>query len=237
MHVARKLFVTASIAMLLLAARAAIAAPDNADAKEKVLRRLDAAAANFRSTSADFEFDSVETDPIPDKDVQTGTVYYERTGKNFRMAAHIREDNKKKIDKVYSFSGGVFKLFEGGNVNQVTTYSQVSKFESYLMLGFGASGKDLEDKWEIKYLGPEMLDGVKTDKLELVAKDPAVRKNIPKVTVWMDAERGISLKQVFDEGSGEYRVSVYFNIKVNQPPLPADAFTFKTDSKTQFVSR
>jgi hypothetical protein len=29
---------------------------------------------------------------------------------------------------------------------------------------------------------------------------------------------------------------VYFNIKTNQP-LPADAFTFKTDSQTQYVNR
>lgn len=236
MHIGKKVVVAASIAMLLLVARAAFAAPAASEEKEKVLRRLDESAKNFHSTSADFEFDSVTTDPIFEKDVQTGTVYYERTGKNFRMAAHIREDNKKKIEKVYMFSGGVFKLFEGGAVNQVTTYSQVSKFESYLMLGFGASGKDLEEKWEIKFLGPETLDGVKTEKLELVAKDPAVRKNIPKVTVWMDTERGISLKQVFDEGPGQYRVSVYFNIKVNQA-LPADAFTFKTDSKTQQVNR
>jgi outer membrane lipoprotein-sorting protein len=75
-----------------------------------------------------------------------------------------------------------------------------------------------------------------TDKLELVAKDPAVRKNIPLVTIWVDAERGVSLKQVFDEGPGQYRVSVYFNIKVNQP-LPANAFTLKTDNKTTFVNR
>jgi len=233
MHKARRLVVAASIVLLMFAARAAFAAPGE---KERVLRKLDEAAKNFRSTSADFQFDSITTDPIYEKDVQTGTVYYERTGKNFRMAAHIREDNKKKIEKVYMFSGGVFKLFEGGNVDQVTTYSQVSKYESYLMLGFGASGKDLEEKWEIKYLGPETLDGVKTEMLELVAKDPAVRKNIPKVNVWMDAEQGISLKQVFDEGPGQSRVCVYFNRKVNQT-LPGDAFTFKTDSKTQFVNR
>ncbi|MGD0938265.1 MAG: outer membrane lipoprotein-sorting protein [Terracidiphilus sp.] len=236
MHTGRKIVAAASIAMLMLTVRAAFAAPAAADDRERVLRRLDESARNFHSTSADFEFDSVTTDPIPDKDVQTGTVYYERTGKDFRMAAHIGKDNNRKIEKVYTFSDGVFKLFEGGSVNQVTTYSQVSKYESYLMLGFGASGKDLEDKWEIKYLGPETLDGVKTEKLELVAKDPAVRKNIPRVTVWMDTERAISLKQVFDEGPGQYRVSVYFNIKVNQP-LPADAFTFKTDSKTQYVNR
>ena len=80
------------------------------------------------------------------------------------------------------------------------------------------------------------LDGVKTEKLELVPKDPAVRKNLLKVTVWMDTEHGVSLKQVFDQGQGQSRVSVYFNFKFNQP-LPSDAFTFKTDSKTQYVNR
>jgi outer membrane lipoprotein-sorting protein len=208
-----------------------------ADDKDRVLRKLDVAAANFRSTSADFQTDAVQSDPIPDTETQKGSIYYERTGKkSFRMAAHIREINKKPTEKFYSYVAGTFKLFEGGNTDQVTTFTKASQFESYMMLGFGASGKDLEEKWEIKYLGPETLDGVKTEKLELVAKDAAVRKNFPKITVWMDTDRGISLKQIFDEGPGQYRVGVYFNIKVNQP-LPADAFTFKTDKQTKFITR
>jgi outer membrane lipoprotein-sorting protein len=77
---------------------------------------------------------------------------------------------------------------------------------------------------------------VKTEKLELIPKDPAVKKNIPKVTVWMDTARAVSLKQVIDEGPGQYRVCVYFNIKTNQS-LPADAFILPTDSKTQTVPR
>ena len=67
MHKGIKLFLSASLALLLLPAAFA-APPDNKLAE--VLRKLDAAAANFHSTSADFEFDSVQTDPIPDKDVQ-----------------------------------------------------------------------------------------------------------------------------------------------------------------------
>jgi outer membrane lipoprotein-sorting protein len=238
MHKTEKLVFAAAIALALLTVRAAFAAPPPSaeKEKEKVLRRLDEAAKNFHSTSADFQFDSVETDPIYDKDIQKGTVYYERKGTAFQMAAHISEHNGKPASKVYAYAGGVFKLFEGGAVNQVTTYSKVSKFESYLMLGFGASGKDLEQKWEIKYIGSETLDGVKTEKLELIAKDPAVLKNIPKVTIWVDPERGVSLKQVFDEGPGQYRVCVYFNFKFPQT-LPADAFTFKTDSKTVLVKR
>jgi outer membrane lipoprotein-sorting protein len=225
--------VAASIAGALLAAHAASAAPP--DEKEKVLRKLDAAAAGFHSTSADFEFDSVQTDPIPETDKQKGTVYYERKGNAFQMGVHIGEENGKPVPKVVVVSGGTVKLYEK-LIDQVTTLSKLGQYQSWFMLGFGASGKDLEQKWEIRYLGPETLDGAKTEKLELIPKDPAVKKNLPKVTVWMDTERAVSLKQVFDEGSGQYRVCVYYNIKTNQP-LPADAFTFKTDSKTQYVNR
>ncbi|MGB8258978.1 MAG: outer membrane lipoprotein-sorting protein [Terracidiphilus sp.] len=220
---------------LLLASALLPARPVLADDLDKVLRRLDAAAQNFHSTQADFQFDSVTTDPVPDRDVQKGVVYYERKGAEFKMAAHIREINGKAVPKIYVYSGGTVRLYEK-LVNQVTTLSKLSQYESWFMLGFGASGKELAEKWEIKYLGTEVLDGQKTDKLELVAKDPAIRKNIPKVTVWIDTETGVSRKQVFDEGGGQYRVSVYFNIKVNQP-LPADAFVLKTDAKTTYVSR
>jgi outer membrane lipoprotein-sorting protein len=219
--------------VLLLATRVCAASP--ADEKEKVLRRLDAAAVRFHSTSADFEFDSVTTDPIPDKEVQKGKVYYERNGKSFQMAAHIETENGKPDPKVYGIFAGVVKLYEK-LPNQVTTFSKLGQFESWFMLGFGASGKDLEEKWQIAYLGPETLDGIKTEKLEMVPKDSAIRKNLPKVTVWMDTERGVSLKQVFDEGPGQYRVCVYFNIKVNDP-LPKNAFTLETDKKTQSVTR
>jgi len=235
MRLGTKLVNAALLALALLPVRAAFAAED----KDSVLRRLDAAAANFRSTAADFEFDSVQTDPVPDKDIQKGIVYYERKGKAFQMAAHIRELNGKPSPKVYAYAAGVLKLYEKP-INQVTTFAKAGKFESYLMLGFGASGTDLEQKWEIKYLGSEVLmDGktaVKTEKLELVAKDPAVRKNIAKVTVWIDPERAVSLKQVFYESASAYRVCVYFNIKTNQS-LPAAAFTLDTDRQTQYVNR
>jgi outer membrane lipoprotein-sorting protein len=235
MHQGRKLVVAALMAALLLAARTASATPAEEKAKDEVLRRLDVAATNFHSTSADFEFDTVETDPIPDKDVQKGTIYYVRKGNSFQMAAHIHELNGKIASKVYSYTSGVVNLYEK-LTNQVTRFSKASQYESYLMLGFGASGKDLERKWEIKYLGPEVIDGVKTDKLELVAKDPTVRKNIPKVTIWLDTERAVSLKQIFDEGPGQYRVCFYYNFKTNQP-LPADAFALKTDKQTVYVNR
>lgn len=221
----------AILAALLLSSPAAMRADD----LHSVLHKLDQAAARFKSTSADFKFDSVQSDPIPDEDVQTGTVYYQRNGSDFQIGVHIETDNSRSVPKTIIVSKGEFKMYEK-LANQVTTSKKVSKYESYLALGFGASGKDLQQKWNIKYLGADTIDHVAVDKLELVAKDPSVLKLFPKVTVWIDPERGVSLKQVFDEGEGQSRTCTYSNIKVNQS-LPSDAFILKTDSKTEYIAR
>jgi outer membrane lipoprotein-sorting protein len=225
-----KLVSTATLGLALLPARATLAAPQ--DDLKSVLDRLNAAAVNFHTMSADAEFDTIETDPVPDTDVQKGTVYYDRKGNAFRMGAHIEQHNGKPSAKAYTFIGGTFRLFEGG-VNQVTTYSKAGKWESYIILGFGASGKELQDKWEIKYLGGETLNGVKTEELELVAKDPDIRKTLSKVDIWVDADHAVSLKQVFTLSTTSSYVCHYSNFQFNQP-LPGDAFTFKTDHQTVY---
>jgi outer membrane lipoprotein-sorting protein len=207
-----------------------------ADDLQQALKELDASAARFHATTADFEFDSLATEPIPDKQVMTGTAYYQRKGSSFSMAAHVKQQDGNNLPKTYMFAGGKLQLFDLG-ADQITVISKATQFESYIMLGFGASGKELADKWTIKDDGPETLNNVKTEKLELVAKDPAVLKTIQKVTVWLDTSRAVSLKQIFDLGNGASRVCTYSNINVNPPSLPADAFKFKTDSKTTTVTQ
>jgi outer membrane lipoprotein-sorting protein len=230
MYLRTKIVFAAALWLGILPCRAAEA--ETQDDLKSVLDRLNAAALNFHSTSADFEFDSIQTDPIPDTDVQKGVVNYERKGGAVSMGVHMSEHNEKPSGKAYTFIGGTFKLFEPG-VNQVTTFAKAGKWESYAILGFGASGKDLEAKWDIKYLGSETLNGVKTEKLELVAKDPDVRKNLSKVEIWLDPDRAVSLKQVLTFSSTSKYVAQYSNFKFNQA-LPGDAFTFKTNGQTVY---
>jgi outer membrane lipoprotein-sorting protein len=219
MH-SRNLFVfLALVATAILPIR-----PAQAEDKASVLAKLDMAANGFRTTTATVEFDSIQTDPIPDKDVMAGTAYYERNS-HFEMAVHFTVHNGRPTGKAYIFSGGKLRVSDTGKEKDAKPVDQASKYESYFELGFGASGKDLAEKWTIKYLGQEKIDGVLTDKLELVAKDPTVRKNISKVTVWMDTSRAVSLKVIFDEGEGQSYICHYTDIKVNQP-LPKTAFSF-----------
>ena len=222
----------AFLAAMLSPARAAFAAGD----LKATLAQLDATASHFHTTNADVEFDTVQTDPVPDKDVQKGVVYYKRSGSSFQMGVHITSDNGQKLLKtIVCCEGGTVKLYEQ-QLNQVTVLSKLSQYENYFMLGFGASGKELAEKWTITDDGPERMNGVQTEKLTMIPKDAAVRRNLPKVTLWMDLQRGVSLKQLFDEGPGQYRVALYTNIKINQS-IPSDAFTLKTNKQTTVVKR
>ncbi len=96
MQVRKKMGAAVLVALALWGTRAASAA----DTLESVLAKLDRAADNFHSTSAEFEFDSVQSYPVPDTEKQTGTVYYERSGGAFRMGIHIREVEGKPAPKV-----------------------------------------------------------------------------------------------------------------------------------------
>src|ERR1700744_3235145 len=112
------------------------------DDLKSVLDRLNLTAANFHSTSANVEFDTIETDPVPDTDVQKGVVYYDRKSGSGPMGVHLNEHNGnsgKSAAKEYTFADGALKLFEPGT-DQVTTYAKAGKYEGYLILGFGASG-------------------------------------------------------------------------------------------------
>ena len=232
MHPKRWFVFAAFLGLTLLSARAAFAADD----LNSVLSRLDAAAKKFHSTSADVEFSSKLTDPVPDTDVQTGTEYFQRNDSAFQMGVHIDRDNGQPAPKaIVCCVNGSVQLYDK-LLDQVTRLNTLGQYADWFMLGFGASGKELREKWDIQYDGPETIDGVNTAKLEMTAKDPKVRKTVPKVIIWVDPDRAISIKQYFDEGEGQSRTVHYTNIRMNQS-LPKDAFTFKTDSKTTYVNR
>jgi len=222
--------VVLALAFLSIPARAVFAAED----LKTVLAQLNTAAARFHSASASFEQTNEMTEPIPDKEVLNGSIYCDRKGKARQLGIHIATDNGKAVPKVITVKGDVFSMYEK-LTNQVTTSKGAGKYEGYLSIGFGGSGDDLEANWNITYHGSETVDGVKVAKLDLVPKDPEALKVFRKVTIWIDPERGVSLKQFFDQGQGQSRTITYSNIKVNQS-LPGDAFSFKTDSKTQFIN-
>lgn len=233
----RYFFAVPALFLILLPARSGLAAgkPAAAGDLDQVLHRLDQSAKNFRSASADFEFKNIQTVPVPDTDVMTGTVYFEHRGGGVQMAAHVKQRNGQAYGAVYTYTHGVFQLYDQ-QLNQVRKLQNSGNLAGYISLGFGASGSQLQEQFQITYLGEETIDGVKTDKLQLIPKDQKARNLFNKITIWIDPTRDVNLKQVFDEGQGLSRTCTYSHIEYNRS-ISSSEFKFKTNKNTQFTTQ
>jgi outer membrane lipoprotein-sorting protein len=87
----------------------------------------------------------------------------------------------------------------------------------------------------VKYVGNEDLSGVRTAKLDLIPKSAKIRNTFQHIYLWIDPARGISVQQQFFEPSGDYRLTKYSNIQLNQK-ISDSVFKLKTTGKTKFVS-
>jgi outer membrane lipoprotein-sorting protein len=206
---------------------------------DSVLKKMDAAAATFRTTQADFEWDRYEKVIDEVDDVQTGTIYYRRVGKDGSKDKDIemKADITKPDRKFVLFSDGKVRMYLP-KPDQVTLYDagkNRSEFETYLVLGFGGSGQELRTAFDVSYVGPETVNGVSTAKLQLIPKSEKIRGTFKQIFLWIDLERGISVQQQFFEPQGDYRLAKYSSIRVNEK-IPDDVFKLKTTSKTQTIS-
>lgn len=199
---------------------------------EKVLNQMDATAKNFRTAQADFVWDQYSK-VVDEHDLQKGKVYYRRTGNDTQMVADVTEPDKKTV----LFSDGKVQIYQP-KIDQVTVYNagkNRADVESYLVLGFGGSGHDLQKSFDVKYQGNESVDGVNAAKLDLTPKSTKIRNTFQHITLWIDPARGVSVQQQFFEPSGDYRLAKYSNIEQNQK-IPDSVFKLKTTGKTKFVS-
>jgi outer membrane lipoprotein-sorting protein len=193
---------------------------------------MDAAAANFRTTQADFVWEQYEK-VVDVTDTQEGTVYYRRSGKEIEMMAEIKKPDRKFV----LYKNSELKVYQP-KIEQVMVHpagKNRSEIESYLVLGFGGSGQDLVKAFEVTYQGSETVSGTASAKLQLVPKSEKLRKTFARIILWIDLQRGISVQQQFFETQGDYRLAKYSSIRVNEK-INNDVFQLKTTGKTQTVS-
>jgi len=223
--------ITALLAAIVAGAAEAPQAASSADL-EKVLSQMDAAAATFKTAEADFLWDQY-TRVVNETDTQSGKVYFRRTAKETEMAADITQPAQKYV----VYQSGKVQVYEP-RIDQVTVYNagkNRADVESFLVLGFGGRGHDLEKSFEVSFQGYEEVGGVRAAKLNLVPRTAKGRNIFDHIILWIDPARGVSVQQQFVEPQGDYRLAKYSNIKLNQG-IPGDAFKLKTTGRTKFVN-
>ncbi len=217
---------------LLCCATLAPAAPPAGSDLESVLDQMDAAAAAFRTTEAEFVWDQYQK-VVNETDTQKGKVFFRRLHNETQMLAEITYPDQK----VVLFADDKVRVYQP-RIDQVTEYAagkNKAEIESFLVLGFGGRGHDLLKSFEVAYEGAEILDGVRTARLALVPKSQKGKSMFSRILLWIDLGRGVSLKQQLFEPSGDHRIARYLNIRMNQK-LADHVFRLKTTSKTKVVS-
>jgi outer membrane lipoprotein-sorting protein len=214
-----------------------------------IREQMDAASARFTSAQADLK-QELFTKVVHDTETQTGQIYFLRKGGSLQMGMKLLPPDAAPGTppaQVFEFKDGKLQALNPGT-SQVDEFSATGKnqalAQTIMTLGFGGSGADLEKAWNITDQGPDTLkDGsqsVPTEKLDLVSKDAGFRNNYySHITIWIDAARGVSLKQVSYQASGgtstgDTRTVYYSNIRLNQS-VDTAPFAIKCKGKCTVV--
>jgi outer membrane lipoprotein-sorting protein len=186
---------------------------------ESVLNKMDRAASDFRSLTADIE-QIKYTAVVSDTSSETGQIF-------------VRRDQKMRIDltrpdpKTLLRTGDSLFIYTP-KINRVEEYNLGKHrdiIDQYMRLGFGTKSQDLRKSYDVKLLGEEEVDHRKTLLLELTPKSEEVRKQITKIQMWVDESTWLPIQQKFFEASGgDYFLVKYSNMMKN---LKIDDSKFK----------
>jgi len=197
----------------------ALAGAAAAQSVQAVLGRMDQAAPGFRAMTADVQMKTY-TAILSDTTVENGTLKMQRL-KGSEVRAII--DFSAQTDaRVIAFLGNIVRIYYP-NLKTYQDY-EVGKnsdvLNQFLLLGFGSSGRQLAQTYQITMEGSEKLAGQDTTKLLLIPNDQKVKEHLAKIEMWVPSDAAYPIQQQFYEPSGNYRIVTYTNVKIN-PPLHA----------------
>jgi outer membrane lipoprotein-sorting protein len=203
---------TLSVVSCLLALAAAL----DAQSVDAVLGRMDAAAPKFRGMTADVQMKTF-TAILSDTTVETGTLKMQRlkTGDVRAIIDFSRQTDAREV----AFLGSIVRIYYP-NLHAYQDY-EVGKntdvLNQFLLLGFGSSGRQLAQSYQITMEGSEKLAGADATKLLLVPKDAKVKQHLAKIEMWIPDDAAFPIQQQFYEPSGNYRIVTYTNTSINPP--------------------
>jgi len=185
---------------------------------KSTLTRLDASSATFHNAEAKVHRESYNALIKDIDDRQDGSIYVIRKDGKSQVGIKTEGKNARTVE----YKDGVVRDYTPG----INCYNTVNKpgIDTYLSLGFGGSGQDLDKVWNIADLGPSEGD---TEKLDLTPKDAALKANVTHVTIWIDLKLDVTRKLIFYSPSGDYNTATYSNIVLNNKSVKTGDYAIK----------
>jgi outer membrane lipoprotein-sorting protein len=121
-------------------------------------------------------------------------------------------------DSIYIYTPGLKR------VEEYSLGKNKDLADEFLLLGFGTSGSQLRQGFDIKVTGEDTVAGKKVEELELTPKSDSVKNQISKIQIWLDEATWLPVQQqFFENGSGDY-FTVQYSKLVRNPSIPDSEF-------------
>jgi outer membrane lipoprotein-sorting protein len=186
--------------------------PKPASDLDAVLARIDSAGAAFHGMSANLRRLS-HTAVINEDTVDSGTVLLKRPKpQDMRMLVEFTQPDPKTV----AFQGHKVDIYypKIQTVQEFDVGQNRDLLNQFFLLGFGTSRADLQSNYNIRFLGPETLDGHQTERLELIPKSKGVLEHLKKFELWI-SDSGYPIQQKFYLPGGDYMLMTYSDMKIN----------------------
>jgi outer membrane lipoprotein-sorting protein len=194
----------------------------------EILSRMDKAAGDFKSMTARVTH-LIHTDVLNDDSSETGTVMMKKVqpgevqGRLDFTApdAKIVTIEKRRVQE-YLPKINTLQIFDLGKHGE-----QLDKF---LMIGFGTSGTEIADNYDVTILAPETVNGQLLTRLQLIPKSGEAKNYVRKLELSIpqqgDPYYPYPVREKIFESSGDFILVTYSDLKIN-PPLQPDALQLK----------
>ena len=195
---------------------------------EEIVKQLNANAATFHSLSADVARTKV-TVVVNDHSTESGRLVV--SGE--KMLLQLTNPDQRTIlrsgNDIYIYTPGL-KRVEEYNLGKNRDLA-----DEFLLLGFGTSGTQLENGFQIRVLGEDTVAGQKAAELELTPKSSSVLNQISKIQIWLDQTNWLPIQQqFFENGSGDYFI-VQYSKMVRNPQIADSQFKPHWPKGTQVI--
>jgi outer membrane lipoprotein-sorting protein len=218
--------VQTAISILMLAATLASAEP-----LADVLARMDQAAGEFRSLSAQMK--RVQFTAVLSESSEMDGVLRLRRAKGGTEGVIEFQQPEKRTVVIKGKSVQIY--YPKANTVEIYDASKYSaNMDQILLLGFGTSSGELRKSYDFKDGGAQKIGGVATTRIELTAKSAELQKLITKIELWIPEGQSNPIRAKFSEPSKNYELVDYSDIKVN-PPLADSAFVLTLPGKVKKI--
>jgi outer membrane lipoprotein-sorting protein len=194
-----------------------------ADSLDSVLARMDRAAKEFKSATADLK--QVEyTAVIKESTEESGVLRIKRSNRNVTAITEYTKPEphavlfKDKEAQVYSPKAKMDQIYDLAKFT--------STVDQFVTLAFGTSGDELRRNYDVKLGGSESVGSTATSRLELIPNSKEVKRLFSKFELWIPDGLGNAIREKLTAPSGDYYLLEYSNVKLNVP-LPDSVFDLK----------